>query len=269
MRPAFILSTPDYDKFFADPNWQSWFRFNCPAVGGYSPSFDPVTKWHSGAVCYFDLYAIREPGQWILPQEFYTTTDGEYILKDAAGQPVKINWKEADGSYKQYAADISNPAFVQEAIGKLQALLKLGYKGFFLDDANLNPSFVSATDQPIPSPVDVGLWRDAMLRYLREIRKSFPSAILIHNTPWRDTIEAQWPLLDYFNFEGGFGWITSQADAIKMSQLIRNIHLDGKRVIVEEYLKANLPTSLPCFDAVSNPGDLIAVEDMMPNEWGV
>lgn len=271
-RESFILSTPAHDPYFQNAAWQQWFRYHCPILAGYTPSFDLVPKWHPGALCYFDAYAIFDVAFVPSPQgasggfSFYSDIDAALILKDANGNPLKINWQQADGTYHQYAGDITNPAFLAKAIGLMRGILAKGYAGLYIDDVNLSPTFVTEAGQP--AAFDIELWRPHLISYVQTIRKAFPSIPIVHNPVWWETDPAQIQAADYINIERGFGDSNFKpSDFIKLSQAIEGIHKQGRKVIVEEYLKSNLPVSLPCYDAICQPGDLIAVEDMLPDSW--
>lgn len=279
-REAFRLSTPADDRFFNDPTLREFWRLHCPLVTGYAPGFDAVAGWHPGALAYFDAYAIYDAaleakvtrGSTVL--RLYSDTDADLMLKDALGNPVKINYRDADGQYRQYAADITNPAFVQKAIALMKAMvtpppLANPYRGLYLDDVNLAPTFVDLQGNP-STPVDVPLWRETMIDYLRVIRLALPGMMIVHNPVWWQTDPRQIAQADYQNIERGFGDPNFHpVDYIKLAQFVAAVHSQGRHVIVEEYFAANLPNSLLCYDAVRLPGDLLAVEDMRPDQWSI
>lgn len=290
-RPAFVLvNNAAMSTAVADPAQHQWFRYNVPMIGGWANTvlqdgpprikFDSVLSWHPCVLAYFDVMSIRIPGPVRQTYEFYSDvpSDAQYILTDAAGGQVKLNY----GDFSQFAADVSNPAYQDTAIAKMKALLTVqvnldpgpqpvitrpAFNGLMLDDVNLNPNLANAANQPIACPVDVGLWRTCILGFMKRVREAFPNVILMHNTPWRDIVSEQFPLCNYLNIEGGFSWITSQADTIQFDGLMRNPK--RPKVVVSEKLKANLPNALGCYDELQQPGDLIAVDDMLPNDWGV
>jgi hypothetical protein len=143
------------------------------AYGGFGAAY--VTPWYPRALDYIDSYAIYPGG------------DMTYALKDASGAAV---WM---GGYvgKEYAADVGSSGWRSTLVNRCKDALTQGYKGVFLDDVNLAPSFqntAGAATTPINprtgSAYSNATWRDDFCGMLEQVRQAIPSAEICHNSVW-------------------------------------------------------------------------------------
>jgi len=281
MSDIFLLSTPGLDAFLANPKYQQWFLMKTKALAVYTPGSDFVAQWFPQTYFYLDALAIfdsalvtKNPGS---PALFSGDPGAQaLILQDANGNPVKINWQEADGSYHQYAANVASLAFQQRMITIIGGILKAGYDGIWLDDTDLVPSFVSASGKPAtPFGFDALEWQWRFVEYLQAIRKAFPHIKILHNAvplaPVDEAaFQAQVAAADLINIERGFGdpnFANDPSRYVALAQYIAKIHSYGGNVVVENYSKGTIAWEEPAFQAIRRPGDFEAYEDMYPDNW--
>jgi len=186
-------STPQFDSYTQDPSatLRRWMDAHFGRMLVYSPYFDSRTSWYSRGWVYIDSYAIyRDPSPGS-PDIFHTHPD--WILRDAAGNPLFIPWgcDAADGC-PQFAADFSNPEFRQWWIGRAQAELARGqYRGVWIDDVNLDfrvgdsqGNSATPINRQTGAPMDETAWRAAFAGFLEQVRTELPSIEIAHNAIW-------------------------------------------------------------------------------------
>src|SRR3954451_2059321 len=158
-------------RFFASHYWRGL---------GYAGYWDRRNEWHPGWL-YKDAYAIY---RWSVGRQ------ARFILHDAAGRRLYIDWDCARGTCPQYAADIGDPRFRAAWIAEARARLRAGYRGLYVDDVNLDMSVSDGRRavQPINprtvAPYSDEEWRHDMARFMVAVRAAFPRAEVVHNTPW-------------------------------------------------------------------------------------
>jgi hypothetical protein len=173
-----------FDNFTRSPTTaqQSWIRGHYERMKTYTPYFDSRLSWYTaGAWTYRDSYAIYAGD----------TSHPEWILKDASGNKLFVQWNCKNGTCPQYAADIGNPAYRKDWIDKAKQTMATGYTGLYIDDVNMY-RMVSNGNQTSTDPKDPrtggvlteALWQRYMADFMAEVRAAFPTKEIIHNVIW-------------------------------------------------------------------------------------
>src|SRR4051812_17777736 len=137
-----------FDRFTSAPTpaQQSWMRSHYYRMRTYAPYFDARLSWYSTAWTYKDAYAIY-------PGEALATQHPEWILRDASGNKLYVQFACNGTTSTQYAADIGSPAFRADWIAKARAQVAAGYRGLFVDDVNMEPRVSNGAGTTI-APID-------------------------------------------------------------------------------------------------------------------
>jgi hypothetical protein len=177
-------------------------------------SFDPNVSWYPNGFFYQDLEAIYVGGN-------VAAAHPEWIIKDASGNDLYINWGCANGTCPAYMADLGNPDFRAYWINQAQQTMGIGYTAIFVDDASMtmrasdgNGNPATMIDPRTGDAVTLSVWQQWNLTFFREIRAVFPAPAfrIMQNVVWfADTdqatpnplIDQQIKLLDYFYLEFG------------------------------------------------------------------
>jgi Hypothetical glycosyl hydrolase family 15 len=177
-----------------DPALQEFWRQHYWRMRGYAPFFDSRTfrgapGWTPPPTHFYrDLYAIynNANGEQTISQH------PDWVLRDAAGNRLYIQWACSGTSCTQYAADIGNPAFRQHWIDGAAARLAAGYDGIHIDDVNLamkvsdgSGTFTRPIDPRTGAAMTDANWRRYVAEFTEEVRAAFPDAEIVHNTYWR------------------------------------------------------------------------------------
>lgn len=178
-----------------DPALQDFWREHYWRMRGYAPFFDSHTFKGSPAWTpppthfYRDLYAIynNPNGEQTISQH------PDWVLRDASGNRLYIQWACSGTSCTQYAADIGNPEFREYWINGAAARWAAGYDGIHIDDVNLSMkvsngagTFTRPIDRRTGAPMTDANWRRYIAEFTEEIRAAFPDAEIVHNTYWRN-----------------------------------------------------------------------------------
>ncbi|MDO9355625.1 MAG: putative glycoside hydrolase [Solirubrobacteraceae bacterium] len=192
-----------------------WMRQHMWGAVAHTGFFDSKLIWAPPTIVYKDLYAVYANDSATL------AAHPDWVLKDAAGNRMAIPWGCANGSCPQFAGDIGNPAFRAEWIAQARLELAKGYKGLWIDDANME---MRISDQfgVEKAPIDprtgatmtFASWRKYIAEFLEQIRRELPQAQLVANVLWfggtsigRDAdqfIQRAYTAVDRLNLERGF-----------------------------------------------------------------
>jgi Hypothetical glycosyl hydrolase family 15 len=177
-----------------DPALQSFWREHYWRMRGYAPFFDSHTfngspPWTPPPTHFYrDLYAIynNPTGEQTISQH------PDWVLRDAAGNKLYLQWACSGTSCTQYAADVGDPGFRQYWINGAASRLAAGYEGIHIDDVNLAMkvsngagTFTRPIDPRTGAPMTDADWRRYVAEFTEEIRDAFPDAEIVHNTYWR------------------------------------------------------------------------------------
>lgn len=250
-------------------------------------------SWYPDAWAYFDAYAIySDPIDTFWAQLIQQHPD--WILRDAKGQPLYINWACGGGACPQYAANIADP-YGYRAFWISQAHLYLNrtlpYRGLFIDDVNFDLSRVSDGYGNPVAPVDPNTgrpmtneaWRSYFADYMAQVRAALPTSELVHNSlwflDWTDlNIQREIQAADWINLERGVNdpGLTGGTGYWSLNRLfafIDNVHSNGKGVILdgEAWVGSDSDTareySLACYFLISTGSDMVGDTSQTPSRW--
>ena len=186
---VFKVADSDFDRFSLDagPERQRFIRDRYDRLVAFAPYFDERTSWYRDALAYQDLYAIYSDGR--------TDTAArhpEWILRDERGRRLFIPWGCANGRCPQYAGDVGDPAFRRWWIDRARTAIAAGYRGIYVDDANLDMRVSDARGNPrtpvdrrTGGPMTEAVWRRHVADFLGELRRALPAGTEI-------ALNAQW-----------------------------------------------------------------------------
>lgn len=213
--PVRLLQIADsgFDRYSStnDPDEQKWIRDSFERMIVWSSYFDEKLSWYPNGAEYEDLFAIY------VEETDLIAAHPDWVLRDANGQMLYIDYECANGTCTQYAADFGNQAFRNYWVDNLRERTKLGYPALFLDDVNMVFRISNGTEAVIPvdprtdKPMSLRNWRKYMIGMLVDIRKAGRDIHIIHNAIWyadhegdRDQIRQQIQLADEITLEQGF-----------------------------------------------------------------
>jgi Hypothetical glycosyl hydrolase family 15 len=175
-----------FDTFTASPTvaQQAWMKAHYWRMRAYAPYFDSRLSWSPKAWAYQNAYAIY-PGSAV------ETQHPEWILRDAAGNKLYIQFACSGGKCSQYAADIGNPAYRQWWLDQSRAKLAKGYSGLFIDDVNLyrkvsngSGTAVAPIDPRTGAAMSEPTWQRYLADQMQAARTAFPTTEIVHNAIW-------------------------------------------------------------------------------------
>ena len=181
-----VGASSSFDTWTRDPTpeQQEWMREHYFRMVTYSSYFGPRLAWYPNALVYKDAYAIYRSSELV-------TEHPEWILRDAAGNPLYIPYGCSGGTCPQYAADFGNPDFRRHWIGELRETLADGYLGVMVDDVNMlwrvgdgNGDSVRPRDPRTGQEMTLADWRRYLAEFMEEIRAAFPDKEISHNAIW-------------------------------------------------------------------------------------
>jgi hypothetical protein len=274
-----------FDRFTSNPTpeFEAWMNSKFWRAEVFSPYFDNKTSWYAHGWAYRDLYALyRGSG--------YAAAHSNWILRDAAGNPLYIPWGCSGGSCPQYAADVGNPEFRASWIASAKAELEKGYAGLWIDDVNLDfrvgngaGQFVAPVDPRTAQPMSQQAWREYMATFVEEIRRALPGVELVHNSIWyagggeRDRnpfVRREIASADYINIERGVNdpGLTGGEGEWSLRALlgfIDRVHASGRGVILDggDSTPEGREYSLASYFEISTGNDGVGLGSMTPENW--
>jgi hypothetical protein len=277
-----VRAESSFDAFTNSPSssLQSWFRSKLFRMEVSSPYFDSRTGWYPDAWAYIDLYSLYR-GSSLANQH------PGWILKDMSGHDMYIPYGCSNGSCPQYAGDPGNADFRNWWISNAKKVLSHGYKGLWIDDANLvfrvgdgNGNFVSPKDPRTGQAMTQDAWEGYVVGFLKQIRSAIPNAEIVHNSIWfaggsaRDqnpNVVAEIKAADYINCERGIsdGGLTGGTGVWSVNAFlgfIDHVHDLGKSIIMNEY-SLNGEYGLAGYFLVSQGNDLLSGGETTPDQW--
>ena len=272
------------DRYSGDPvpAEADWMRTHYARMQTYSPYFDSRLSWYPDAWVYKDSYAIR--AEWPVFREH-----PEWVLRDARGRLLYIDWDCSRGSCPQYAADIGNPAFRSWWIAHARDLVRTGYRGIFVDDVNLAWRISNGVGMAVPVDPRTGhamtleSWRGYFALFMEELRAALPGAEIAHNSIWYAGSPGDSLILravdaaDFINLERGatdpglvggggrWGFETFLA-------FVDEVHRRGRGVIFMDYgtTLAQREYGLAAWFLISSGRDLMSSDQLAwtaPDHW--
>lgn len=246
----------------------------------YSPYFDKRLSWYPNGLAYIDLYAIyTDTGR-----DSRSLDHPEWVLADAAGNRLFVDWGCKGGACPQWAADVGNPDFRADFVARVGALLKKGYPGIMIDDVNLLWRISDGTGDTV-TPIDprtgaemtLGDWQSYVVGLLEQVRKAYPGARIMHNAIWyadapgygnsyvrRQTAAADWIMLERGATDGGLkggDGKFSMASFMKFSDFAHGVGTNVLFLDETAHSIGEQTYNLAVYLLVNNGGDLVSTEE--------
>jgi hypothetical protein len=210
----------------------------------YPPYFDSRTSWFPNSWAYRDAQAIYNPSA-------LASRHPEWILRDAAGRKLFLQFGCARGTCPEYAADVGNPAFRAWWIADAVKEQAAGYRGVFIDDVNMalptgdgEERFVAPVDPRTGRAMTQAAWQRYTADFMVEVRRALPGAEIVHNALWTlgdasPEIRRELAAADYIEIERGFNDPNITGAGFEtLARFIDRRHAAGQGVILD----ADAPT---------------------------
>jgi Hypothetical glycosyl hydrolase family 15 len=274
-----------FDQFTSNPTsaTQEWLSAHMWRMVVWSPYFDYKTSWYANGWVYDDSYAIYRGSA-------LASAHPEWILKDAAGNPLYIPSGCSEGTCPQYAGDIGNPAFRQAWIAELKAEVAHGYRGVFIDDVNMdmqvsngNEEHVTPIDPSTGRPMTSEAWRGYMAHFMQEVRDQLPNIEIVHNVIWfadehagtanadirSETESANYIFLERGANDAGLTGGEGQWSLHALLSYVDQVHALGRGVIMDGTSSEpqGLSYNLASYFLVSDGNDAVSGGDQTPTNW--
>jgi len=290
------VTTQASDSFLAAPTSAQiqWMSGHFWRMVVFSPYFDGRTAWFPNGWIYIDSYAIYvQPPSWMAG---VAAAHPDWILRDAAGNPLYIPWGcGAAGGCPQYAADFSNPGFQQWWIGSAQAQLARGqYRGVWIDDVNMDfrvsdsrGNAVTPINRLTGAPMDETTWRNAFAGFMEQVRSALPSIEIAHNAIWyaggtarqadpnvsREILASNMINIEHGVNDSGLTGGAGQWSLQALLAYVDAVHADGRSVILGDAggdapTASSLEYALACYFLISTGSDAIGDGGFAsPDNW--
>jgi len=245
----------------ASATQQEWVKTHFWEVQGDPPWFNFLLPWMPPAVTYFDLWSIHTGDPLV-------TEHPEWIMKDAAGTPLYLNFACNGTTCSQWGGDFSNPAFVQYQVNALTTLINAA--------GTIIPPIDSATGEPMTAVA----WKQYIANFTALIRKTLPNIQIIHNVQWyagtlpagTDPLVQQEILAaDYINLERGFNdpnlKVGNGAYGMNAKMaFVDVVHSLNRKIIIEEWgFDGDL--GLAGYFLISTGMDGFGNTEVTPTDW--
>ena len=269
----------------ATPATQQFAQDNYWGTRAYPPFFDRALGWAPRTHFYKDLYAIYAGSEQELIDEH-----PDWVLRDASGEPLFIQYGCSGGVCPQYAADIGNPGWRAHWIADAQAQIDKGYIGIHIDDVNLEMRISNGAEQPVRpidprtrAPMTDDDWRRYMAEFVEQVRAAIPGAWISHNPHWwldhdDPYVRREVDAADAIQLERSFSdpGLTGGGGKFGFETFLSHIdwlHARGKAVLFSSYAMdsaAGREFELAAYFLVQRPGDAIVVDEedhAYPDDW--
>lgn len=276
-----VRTSPSWDKWTStkSPETRQWFNANIWRMMVFSPYFDGKVSWYHGAWAYVDMYAVYAKGE-------IAKAHPDWILKDPSGNRLYIPWGCHDGTCPQYAGDVSNTAFRSWWIANAQKLQRIGYRGLWIDDVNMEFRVgdgqgrqVAPLDRNTGKPMTYTDWKRYVAEFMEQVRKAFPTMEIVHNAIWfasapqREAdpyVRRELAAADYINLERGTsdGGLTGGSGPFALTRFLEyidHIHDLGRGVILDNGGKTD-EYALASYFLVSSGSDGVGLPHYSPAE---
>ena len=286
--PTLMLNAKTaFDPYVAEaaPQTQEFARERYWRTRAYPPFFDKALHWAPPTSFYKDLYAIYNPSETELVE-----SHPDWVLRDASGRPLFIQYDCAQGSCPQYAADIGNPAWRSHWIAEVAGELRKGYIGVHIDDVNMemkvsdgSGEFTRPIDPRTGAPMTDDAWQRYIAEFTEQIRAALPGAWISQNPLWwmdhgDPEVRRQIEAADAIQLERSFSdaGLTNGGGTFGFMTFIRHIdwlHERGKSIILSSYelgSEAGREFELAAYFLVQRGEDALVVDehsDAYPDSW--
>jgi hypothetical protein len=258
---------------------QAWMKGHFWRLQSSSPYFDSRLSWMPNAWAYLDLYGIPISSPLV-------SQHPDWILHDSAGNRLYIPFGCSNGTCPDYAGDVTNSSFRNWWIANAQSILSKGYRGFWIDDVNMefrvgngSGTSVAPYDPNTGSTMIYDNWRLYVAEFTEQIRSAMPTAEIVHNAIWfaaptryqDQYVIREIKAADYINCERGvsdpgLGGGTGSWSVRAFLAYIDAVHSYGKNVLLDEYA-FNGDYGLAGYYLISNGDDALGNQQITPNNW--
>ncbi|HWB87789.1 MAG TPA: putative glycoside hydrolase [Acidimicrobiia bacterium] len=267
----YVFAKSGFDKYTRSPSPadQAWMREHYEFMAVWSPYFDSRLSWFPNGVEYSNTMGLKN------------LDHREWVLEDASGDPLYLDFNCSGGTCPQYAADVGNPQFRAWLIDHLNDQVAKGYAGVFLDDVNMLWRTSNGVDEIEPvdprtgKTMTLAAWREYMADFVEQIRREV-DGIIVHNPIWTaDTPEFDDPSIarqlaaaDWVQIEHGFNdkGLTGGNGRFSVRNLFAYVdwvHRLGTNVmwLEEDGGATKHESNLAAYLLTYAPGDVISTED--------
>lgn len=277
----YLRTSSAFDVYTNSPSTsqQSWMKSHFWRLQSSSPYFDKRLAWMPNAWAYVDLYGIPTNSSLV-------TQHPDWILHDGAGNRLYIPFGCSNGTCPNYAGDITNSKFRSWWVANAQSILSKGYKGFWIDDVNMEFRVGNGSgSQVAPYNPDTGTtmtydeWRLNIAEFTEQIRSALPTAEIVHNAIWFASptrysdqyVIREIKAADYINCERGVsdsGLVGGSGSWSVRAFLayVDAVHSYGKNVLMDEYA-FNGDYGLAGYYLISNGDDALGNQQITPDNW--
>lgn len=246
----------------------------------FSPYFDERLDWYENGLAYIDLYAIYTD----LDKDDRSIEHPEWILTDAGGERLFIDWGCEGGTCPQWAADVGDPEFRADFLERVERLLEIGYPGVMIDDVNLlwrisngDGETVEPIDDRTGDAMSLQDWQRYVAELVEMVRDRFPEARIMHNSIWytdspdfdnefvaRQIAAADWIMLERGATDGGLESGNGRYGMASFFDFIDHAHsLDTGVLYLDETAETLVQQefNLAAYLLTTNGDDLVSTED--------
>ena len=277
----YMRTSSAFDVYTNNPSTstKTWINNHFWRIQTSSPYFDSRLSWMPNAWAYLDLYGIPTNSTLV-------SQHPDWILHDSAGNRLYIPFGCSNGTCPNYAGDVTNSNFRNWWIARAQSMQAKGYKGFWIDDVNMefrvsngSGTSVAPHDPDTGSTMTYDNWRRYIAEFTEQIRSALPTAELVHNAIWYASptrysdqyVIREIKSADYINCERGVsdpGLVggTGSWSVRAFLAYVDAVHSYGKNVLMDEYA-FNGDYGLAGYYLISNGEDALGNQQVTPNNW--
>jgi hypothetical protein len=258
---------------------QAWIKSHFWRIQSSSPYFDSRLSWMPNAWAYLDLYGIPINSPLV-------SQHPDWILHDNSGNRLYIPFGCSNGTCPNYAGDVTNASFRNWWIANAQSILSKGYKGFWIDDVNMefrvsngSGTSVAPYDPNTGNTMTFDNWRLYIAEFTEQLRSAMPTTEIVHNAIWYASptrysdqyVIREIKAADYINCERGVsdpGLVGGSGSWSVRAFLayVDAVHSYGKNVLMDEYA-FNGDYGLAGYYLISDGGDALGNQQITPNNW--
>jgi ABC-type cobalt transport system substrate-binding protein len=291
----FQKTGPSTDSYYNAPSdaTKAFINAHLTRIMYYTGFGEPRLSWSPPAWCYKDSSSLKHgyidsSGVYHPQDDPLVASNPTWVLRDSGGNPTYLTWGCTGGSCPQYMPNFQDAGFLSHWLSQASPLISAGYRGLFIDDANLDISASNGSTNVVPidpstsAPITQSNWGLYLCQFIEAVRAAFPGSEIVINALWfngnsnpagnanyRRLIQAA----DWFNMERGFddNGITGGTGRFSLRQLfsvIDQIHGLGRNFISQNLGVANSDFyPLACYLNVAQGNDLFCQGFDLLSNW--